>query len=329
MDLFLAGAEILDFFCMAAAAAESWRLKPTATLLSSYWAMHNKKSADIDTMWSLHDRLPYCRMIVDSGLFTMMFGAGKGQVYTLEDLKKYATAYLLYLQRRAFKGVCVEMDVHKVLGLAALRELRAICETLWPVERMIFVWHIEEGIDGLRALVDRYPYIALSIPELRIIAGKTDASLAAMVNNLLAVIRSEPKGQTVRVHLLGCTQLSLMRNPYYDSVDSTAWEGGVRWGRVPKYHKGKIVNLQPEEDYLLHHSEPTIDRRNSEAATAYINFCTKYGLRNIVEKMTCGTKQYGVRTTGVLSAFEYMRAERDINETYYAAGGRRPYDPWL
>ena len=65
-------------------------------------------------------------VIQDSGLFTLMFGAGKGQTQTLESLTEWQDKLIAFVQQNDLRCTCVELDCQKVLGVRisihALRE---------------------------------------------------------------------------------------------------------------------------------------------------------------------------------------------------------------
>jgi hypothetical protein len=332
MDLFLAGTETSGLMAAALAASEMKGTKPRATVLNSYFSMHSDRTGGFDEMWDLVRGYGRAAVVTDSGLFTMMFGAGKGKTYDLADLKAYAAAYLTYMKAHAPEAVVVEMDVHKVLGLAALAELRKLCGSMWPDERCIYVWHIEEGEDGLRALVDRYPYVALSVPEFRIIARTTGKPLTSLLLSALRTIRREPKGGTVRVHLLGCTQRGLMLNPHYDSVDSTSWISGVRWGgwtRLAGTDFGKVQKLPMHAD--TYSSVSAVADMQREAAAYYRAFCQRHRLTKALATLDNPGNKYEVYfANNMIVAAEYLDMERVINDQYFAAPAtaRAPYDPW-
>ncbi len=56
-------------------------------------------------------------VIQDSGLFTLMFGAGKGQTQTLESLTEWQDKLIAFVQQNNLRCTCVELDCQKVLGV--------------------------------------------------------------------------------------------------------------------------------------------------------------------------------------------------------------------
>tara|TARA_R110000824_G_C15176576_1_gene673341 strand:+ start:647 stop:1561 length:915 start_codon:yes stop_codon:yes gene_type:complete len=164
--------------------------------------------------------------IMDSGLFTMMFGAGSNKTYTEKDLLEYTYKYLNNLKKIKYKDYIVEMDVHKVLGLQALKKFRKIFEEQYPLKKTIFVWHVEEKEEGFRELCKKYPYIAISIPELRIVL-KGRRTLKNAVKHLIKV--ANDINPNIKIHLLGCNDINILSQKGYYSCDASDWISTSRW----------------------------------------------------------------------------------------------------
>lgn len=182
-------------------------------------------------------------MIIDSGLFSFMFGSEKGRLDPIYEVyRDYTKQYLSDLNEWGYAGWIVESDTHRLLGMKATKRLRKLFEE--KEDRTIFVWHQPEGLDGLEKLALRYDYVALSIPELRMLAGNGIVGggsdvVPRMVNDLLARIHSVCKRNGVlppKVHLLGCTSERMMQTRLAWSCDSTSWLSGVRFGNGYVWH---------------------------------------------------------------------------------------------
>ena len=166
-------------------------------------------------------------VIQDSGLFTLMFGAGKGQVQTRESLTQWQDKLIAFVQQNGLKGDCVEIDCQKVLGVEDAWYFRERMRRKLD-NRQINVFHFEDGRKGLDRLIDFSDYIALSIPELRIIKPATFREDA----HHLARYIKERKPE-IDIHLLGCTDIRMIeQNRFCTSADSTAWLSGVKFGYV-------------------------------------------------------------------------------------------------
>ena len=216
--------------------------------LTSYY-IHRKSFSESWLKW--YNETKHGDWIMDSGLFTMMFGAGKDQTYTEDDLLNYTYKYLKDLKSINYNNYIVEMDVHKVLGLDSLKRFRKIFKDNYDIDKTIYVWHIEEGEKGFIELCKTYPYIALSIPEFRIVL-KGKNTIERKVKQLIRL--ANKINPNIKIHLLGCTQQNLMEQKGYYSCDSTSWISGGRYGQGTIFNGNNIqsqsIYCKPWVDYL-------------------------------------------------------------------------------
>ncbi len=166
--------------------------------------------------------------IMDSGLFSFMFGSRKGELRGFDDYARYAERYLATMDTWGWKHAIVECDVQRVLGVQECFRLRN--EFFRPSGReVIYVWHLPEGEDGLAELAARERRIALSVPEIRAVVGHNQLKVRAALTRLLSIVRKNACAGS-RVHLLGNTEGGLLGLPA-DSCDSTSWLAGGSWGQ--------------------------------------------------------------------------------------------------
>lgn len=210
-------------------------------LFSCYKYIKNKKPGDDLTDKKGTIRIEQASMkhiIMDSGLFTLMFGADKGKVQTKESLTIWQDKLIQFVQQNNMTATCVEIDCQKVLG---------VDEAWWFRQRMrdklknrqINVFHFEDGQKGLDRLIEFSDYIALSIPELRIIKRKT---FKEDTRQLVGYIKN--RKPEIDIHLLGCTDIKMLeQNRCCTSADSTSWLSGIWYG----YLNGKsIQSIKPK-----------------------------------------------------------------------------------
>jgi hypothetical protein len=178
--------------------------------------------------------------ILDSGLYSLMFGAHKGKISTFDEYRDYALKYRENVERWGWKHPIVECDVQRVLGVEECMRIREEVFSDY-IGTVIYVWHIPEGIEGLKALA-KNEYIALSVPELRVFY-KTPSSGGVKVKRALAELLAIAKEAGSRkVHLLGCTEADLLRLPAY-SADSTSWYSGGRFGNSYVLERGNLKGV--------------------------------------------------------------------------------------
>lgn len=166
-------------------------------------------------------------VIQDSGLFTLMFGAGKGQKQTRETLTEWQDKLMQFTMQNKLKCKCVEIDCQKVLGVEEAWYFRERMKKLLP-NRQINVFHFEDGRKGLDRLIEFSEYIAISVPELRIVKPKT---YKEDTHRLAYYIKN--KKPEIDIHLLGCTEFGMLKeNSFCTSCDSTSWLQGIKYGYV-------------------------------------------------------------------------------------------------
>ncbi len=230
MKIFLATCEHPEHYAAASFAG-------IKNVLFSFYHLQNKGEKALNNFPLMNQRGQ--EAICDSGLFTMMFGAGKDKTYTYDDLLKYTKNYISQAQKFGIQNLTiVEMDTHKILPLEKLFEFRKHFENSGM--NVLYVWHVEEGIEGLYRMAEKYEYIALSVPELRILCKGKSTRYQDVIHDLLYKIKKNTT-RMPKVHLLGNTVAETMETNLAYSCDSSSWTYGVRHARPIFYVDGKPV----------------------------------------------------------------------------------------
>lgn len=173
-------------------------------------------------------------VIMDSGLFTLMFGAKKGEQQTIESLTEWQDRTAKFVYQNNLTCACVEIDCQKVLGVDEAWYFRERMRKVMPNNRHINVFHLEDGAKGLDRLIEYSDYIAFSVPELRIHNQKGCREHLKRLTHY-----TKNRKPTIDIHLLGCTENALLEdNKFCTSADSTSWLAANRYGRMgyKKYH---------------------------------------------------------------------------------------------
>lgn len=184
-------------------------------------------------------------IIMDSGLFTLMFGACKDVRPDEQFIRRYKDAIVNFVNEHQLWGfTCVECDCQKLLGTDLAWELRTQMRDQLPRNRIINVLHYEDGKKGLDRMIEFAEYIAISVPELRIVKPKTYKEDTYR----LACYIKEKKPE-IDIHLLGGTEFEMLRRcSFCTSADSTSWSGVNRFGNI----MGNRTNdLKPEKEQSL------------------------------------------------------------------------------
>lgn len=189
--------------------------------------------------------------IMDSGLFTLMFGAHAGK-RDEAFLTGWQEALCGFVNTYNIQATCVEIDCQKILGVEQAWKFRERMPSMIPNNRIINVFHFEDGQKGLDRLIEFSNYIAISVPELRIAKRKT---YKHDVYKLASYIKN--KKPEIDIHLLGCTELEMLRQcNFCTSSDSTAWQSVNRFGSLFGRHistlkENAIPNVQEKARRIL------------------------------------------------------------------------------
>ena len=189
--------------------------------------------------WSNHT-------IMDSGLFTLMFGACKDIRPDEKFIRRYKDAICRFVNdNKAWNLTCVECDCQKLLGTELAWELRKQMREQLPNNRIINVFHFEDGKDGLDRLIDFSEYIAISVPELRIVKPKTYKQDTYQLARYI-----KDKKPDIDIHLLGCTERSMLKQcKFCTSSDSTTWQQINRYGGILGYKTREVKDEKVKEGW--------------------------------------------------------------------------------
>lgn len=188
--------------------------------------------ADADT----ERLLPYFGdFLLDSGAFTFMggFSFTKNENKTVK-WEEYCERYADFINRNKVDKF-FELDIDSVEGYEKVKEYRKLIERLTG-KQVIPVWHSTRGIDEFKKMCDEYPYVALG----GIVGGewKNDAE------KYIPWFIKEAHKRKTKIHGLGYTKLEKLKMYHFDSVDSTAWTAGNRFGYVYTFNDGRMIKTQ-------------------------------------------------------------------------------------
>lgn len=166
-------------------------------------------------------QIPYMGdFLLDSGAFTFMQSSK-----THVDWNEYIERYADFVKRNKVKKY-FELDIDKVVGYDKVIEYRKRLERITGVQP-IPVWHKSRGIEEYKKHCHEYPYVSIGgyvIKELK----------PSDYKNFPAMIRYAHQNNA-KVHCLGFTRLCDLEKYHFDSVDSTAWTTGNRFGHIYKF----------------------------------------------------------------------------------------------
>lgn len=154
--------------------------------------------------------------MLDSGAFTF-FSAGGGVKWD-DYIKQYAA----FINRNKVKNY-FELDIDKLIGYEKVLYYRAKLEDMTG-KPCIPVWHKSRGRDEFIKICEQYDYVSIGGIASREITQKEYKYLPYFINT------AHEHG--AKIHGLGFTNVQGLRRFRFDSVDSTSWLSGGRYGTV-------------------------------------------------------------------------------------------------
>lgn len=164
----------------------------------------------------------YKGFLLDSGAFTFMESVS--QDTSQIDFQKYTEEYAEFINTHSIDSF-FELDIDSVVGLPRVRELRGVLENRTGKD-CIPVWHKSRGKDAFLNLAREYDRIAIG----GIVAGEFSNSERKYFNWFV----DKAHELDSKIHGLGFTPQAI-QNYRFDSVDSTSWLSGGRFGTVHKF----------------------------------------------------------------------------------------------
>lgn len=158
--------------------------------------------------------------LLDSGAFTFMMNSKKHV-----DWEGYLEKYANFIIRNNIEKF-FELDIDSVVGFKKVLEYRQRLEDLTG-RQCIPVWHKSRGIKSLEEDSKNYGYVAIGgivSKEIKPPEYKAFPQLIKIAHN-----------NGAKIHGLGFTNLQGLKKYRFDSVDSTAWTTGNRFGFIYKF----------------------------------------------------------------------------------------------
>lgn len=158
--------------------------------------------------------------LLDSGAFTFMQDNTSHLIWD-EYIERYAD----FINRNKIEKF-FELDIDSVVGYEQVKKFRRKLENLTG-RQCIPVWHKSRGIKDYLRECDEYSYIAIGGIAIKEIKPEQYSAFPSMI--------SEAHKRKCKVHGLGFTSLKYLPKIHFDSVDSTAWTTGNRFGYIYKF----------------------------------------------------------------------------------------------
>lgn len=188
--------------------------------------------------------LPYFGdFLLDSGAFTFMINNKKGNIDWLDYINRYAKFIKDYNIDKFF-----ELDIDSLVGYEKVLEYRKILEKKTG-KKCIPVWHKSRGKEEFIKMCKEYDYVAIG----EIVSKEI---IPAEYKYFTWFINTAHKYGT-KIHGLGFTNLEGLKKYHFDSVDSTSWTTGNRFGAVYKFNGTTMEKVNKPDGCRLSDSKKT------------------------------------------------------------------------
>ena len=186
--------------------------------------------------------------LLDSGAFTFLDN-GK-----TADWEEYTIKYGQFVRKYNISKF-FELDIDAIVGYEEVLRLRSILENEAGM-RCIPVWHDNRGKDEFIKHCEEYPYVAIGglVNNTKVFTNQVRKFFPWFINT------AHRNG--AKIHALGFTALEDLKKYHFDSVDSSRWITGNRFG-IAFHFNGKDLKPYPK---------PQGKRIKDSQTLAYFNF---------------------------------------------------------
>lgn len=171
--------------------------------------------------------------ILDSGAFSAFSGKNNNFDWNTY-VKKYANFIIQNNIQKFF-----ELDIDVVVGLEKVEYYRRYLEDRTG-RQPIPVWHASRGKDYFLQMCEDYSYVAIGTTS----AMEEGRRIRQNPMILKWFIDQAHKANT-HIHGLGFTSTKYLTFLNFDSVDSTTWLSGARYGQIYEFKDNKMVYRNP------------------------------------------------------------------------------------
>lgn len=162
------------------------------------------------------------KFLLDSGAFTF-----RNEKHGNVDWNDYLERYIDFINRNDVK-LFFELDIDSIIGYENVLKLRKRLEQ-GTGKKCIPVWHVWRGKEDFLKMCDEYQYVSLG--------GIVNADIKrADYEKMFPWFINEAHKRGAKIHGLGFTKLSMLEKYHFDSVDSTSWTSGNRFGHVYRFN---------------------------------------------------------------------------------------------
>lgn len=250
MKIYLAGFKTIE---------KTWN-KPTEDiyLLSSFWEHKNGKYGEY-VMQDKH--------ILDSGAFTAI--NDKTGKYKNFDWNLYCKKYIAFINHTKQK-LFFELDIDCVAGLQKVEYLRKMIEDGTGIAP-IPCWHSNRGAEYFIKCCEDYPYVALGTTT-----ANADGKKIRNNPKVLHWFIEQAHKNNAKIHGLGFTSTPWLKELKFDSVDSTTWNVGGKFGNVVLFDSNGFPTQKYKSDKNKKAKTIELNNFNFEQWVKFQKYADKY-----------------------------------------------------
>ena len=230
IDVLRAGKDATDEYLSRHKTSESWNIYNEA--IAKY------KPYDLDSFYSIYkgnlptvDYLPeYSEFLLDSGAFTFLDSGVK------VNWEEYTVKYGQFVRKHNIDKF-FEMDIDDIVGYEEVLRLRSILENE-AGKQVIPVWHNNRGKEGFISDAKKYPYVAIG----GLVSG--GGEYATKLRKYFPWFINTAHENGAKIHALGFTSIPALSIYHFDSVDSTSWLAGNRFGFLWRFTGKTLTQIK-------------------------------------------------------------------------------------
>ena len=168
--------------------------------------------------------------MLDSGAFTFMTQSKNKSI----NWDEYIDDYINLINEHKIK-LYFELDIDGIIGYDKVLAIRKKLERETGVQP-IPVWHKRLGKEEWFKMCDEYPYVALGGIAAKEFSQNEHKHFTWFIN--------EAHKRNAKIHGLGYTSINGLYKYHFDSVDSSSWTAGNRFGSIYTFDGKKMQITQ-------------------------------------------------------------------------------------
>lgn len=195
----------------------------------------------------IEKHIPFFKdFLLDSGAYT--FFSCK---HNNTNWEEYVDRYADFINRNKVNHF-FELDIDKLIGYENVLKLRERLE-LKTGKQCIPVWHKSRGKEDFIKICEEYKYVAIG--GLVGAGGAGTSAYSKELTKYFPWFINEAHKNGTKIHALGYTSLEGLTKYHFDSVDSTSWTTGNRFGCIHKFDGRTIKTYSRKKGQRLRDSK--------------------------------------------------------------------------